>query len=110
MAKWTIEARKASLQKPMPKYLAAYLQELETGFAPEIATIEGKGTPDSFRLTEVKTGLAYLNADQTDTVIVMGLPLLGSHLMRITMDIVMVKILTSTPELNCQDALAMIQC
>jgi len=64
MAKWTIEARKAALQKPMPKYLAAYLQELETGLAPEIATIEGKGTPDSFRLTEVKTGLAYLNADQ----------------------------------------------
>ena len=42
MAKWTIEARKASLHKPMPKYLAAYLQELETGLAPEIATIEGK--------------------------------------------------------------------
>ena len=66
MAKWAIEARKASLQKPMPKYLAAYLQELEKGLSSEIATIEGTGTPASFRLTEVKTGLAYLNADQMD--------------------------------------------
>ena len=66
MARWTLEARKVALRKPMPSYLVDYLQELETGLAPEIATIEEKGTPDSFRLTEAKIGLAYLNADQTD--------------------------------------------
>ncbi len=66
MARWTMEARKAAASKPMPKYLAADLQELELGLAPEIATIEGTGSPDSFRLTEAKMGLAYMNADQMD--------------------------------------------
>lgn len=66
MARWTMEARKTAADKPMPKYLAADLKELERGLAPEIAAIEGKGEPDSFKLTEAKMGLAYMSADQMD--------------------------------------------
>ena len=65
MAKWTVEAREAALEKPMPKYLASYLQELEKEFAPEIAELNGTGKAEDFKLREINLEFAYADMDQS---------------------------------------------
>lgn len=65
MAKWTLEAKAASADKPMPKYLASYLQELENNLALEIAELNGTGTAEGIKLREVGLQFAYADSDQS---------------------------------------------
>ena len=63
MTKWTIEAAAKAKDKPMPKYLAAYLTELQREFAPEIASIEGSKQKNNIRLRSASMQLAYTSMD-----------------------------------------------
>ncbi|MGL5207437.1 MAG: capsule assembly Wzi family protein [Acidaminococcaceae bacterium] len=65
MAKWTLEARAAAAQKPMPEYLAATLQELERDLAPEIAELQGNGRAENIKLRQVSLELASADSDQS---------------------------------------------